>query len=146
MNDRPTAVELVAAARQYLEQELIPTLNDARLRFQTLVAANVLSIVERELQTEEDHLLQERQWLAELLALNAPAPQQLAALRQSVREANEQLCQRIRQGAFDEGSRFLVLSQQLQQVVKRKLEVANPRYLASLDTDNSQPNSSTKGT
>src|SRR5207302_6017650 len=73
MNDRPTAVELVAAARQYLERELIPTLSDARLRFQTLVAANVLSIVERELQTEEDHLLQERQWLAELLELKTPA-------------------------------------------------------------------------
>ena len=44
MNDRPTAAELLAAARQFLEAELIPTLGDARLRFQTLVAANVLAI------------------------------------------------------------------------------------------------------
>src|SRR5438445_9154142 len=113
MNDRPTAGELVAAARQYLEQELIPTLSDARLRFQTLVAANVLSIVERELQTEEDHLVREFQWLAEILELSAPASQQLAALRKSVREANEQLCRQIRQGAFDDRPRFLALSRQL---------------------------------
>jgi hypothetical protein len=139
MNDRPTAAELVAAARQYLEQELIPTLSDARLRFQTLVAANVLSIVERELQTEEDHLAREWEWLAELLEFDAPAVQQLAALRQSVREANDQLCGRIRQGAFDERSRFLALSRQLRQIVERKLEVANPRYLASFYTDSPRP-------
>src|SRR6516164_6110241 len=98
MNDRPAAVELVAATRQYLEKELIPTLSDARLRFQTLVAANVLSIVERELQTEEDHLRQERQWLGELLELDAAAPEQLTALTQDVRAANEQLCRRIQEG------------------------------------------------
>ena len=139
MNDRPTAVELVAAARQYLEQELIPTLSDARLRFQTLVAANVLSIVERELHTEEDHLAGGFRWLAEVLELSEAAPQKLAALRQRVREANEQLCQQIRQGAFDDQPRFLALSRQLRQVVERKLEVANPRYLASFHSDNSQP-------
>jgi len=131
MHDRPTAAELVAAARQYLEGDLLPTLTDARLRFQTLVATNVLAIVERELQTEEQHLLQEWQWLAELLQLKRPVPQLRAALRQGVREANEELCRRIRQGAFDERSRFLALSRQLRPIVERKLEVANPRYLAS---------------
>ena len=131
MNDRPTAAELVAATRQYLEGQLIPTLSDARLRFQTLVAANVLAIVERELQTEEEQLLREWQWLGELLEPKGPAPQRLAALRQSVREGNEELCRRIRRGAFDERSCFLSLSRQLRQVVERKLEIANPRYLAS---------------
>ena len=44
MHDRPTAVELVNAVRQYLESELLPTLTDARFKFQTLIAANVLAI------------------------------------------------------------------------------------------------------
>lgn len=131
MNDRPTATELLAAARQYLEEELIPTLTDARLRFQTLVAANVLAIVERELPAEERHLLQEWEWLAELLDLEGPAPQSLALLRTAVHEANRQLCQRIHQGAFDEPTRFLALSGRLRRIVERKLEVANPRYLAT---------------
>jgi hypothetical protein len=131
MNDRPTSAELIAAARQYLEGELIPTLTDGRLRFQTLVAANVLAIVERELHTEEDHLLQEWQELSRLVELEGQAPQRLPALRQNVHEANVELCRRIRQGAFDECSRFLSLSGRLRQMVERKLEVANPRYLAS---------------
>lgn len=139
MNDRPTAIELVAAARHYLEQELIPTLSDARLRFQTLVTANVLSIVERELQTEEAQLRREWDELATFLDVHVPAPLSLAALRENVRQANEQLCRQIRTGAFDERSRFLALSRQLRQMVQRKLEVANPRYLASFPNSQSQP-------
>jgi Domain of unknown function (DUF6285) len=131
MNDRPTAEELVAAVRQFLEGELIATLTDARLRFQTLVASNVLTIVERELQLEEDQLLREWQWLAEVLELSGPAPERLAALRKALRQANLQLCQRIRQGAFDQHSSFLELTRQLRQSVERKLQVANPRYLAT---------------
>ena len=132
MTDRPTAAELIAATRQFLEGELIPTLTDARLRFQTLVAANVLTIVERELQVEEDDLLREWQWLTEVLEVDGPAPQRLAALRNAVRQGNVQLCLRIRQGAFDQHSSFLTLISQLRQIVERKLEVANPRYLASV--------------
>src|SRR5262249_30276903 len=134
-----TAAELLAAARQYLEQELIPTLTDARLRFQTLVTANVLAIVERELHTEEDQLLCEWQWLSELLSRPAAVPQRLASLRQDVRHANEQLCQRIRQAEFDERSTFLVLSRQLRQIVERKLEIANPRYLSSFSSGSPLP-------
>ena len=131
MNDRPTAEELVAAARQFLEAELIPTLTDARLRFQTLVTANVLSIVERELHAEEEHLLQEWKELAALLELKEEPAQRLTALRQSVHEANEELCRRIRQGLFDEPAAYLSLSGQLRQIVERKLAIANPRYLAA---------------
>jgi hypothetical protein len=46
--DRPTAQELVEAVREFLESELLPTLDDHRLRFRTLVAMNALGIVERE--------------------------------------------------------------------------------------------------
>ena len=46
--DRPTAAELATAVREFLETEILPTLDDHRLRFRTLVAMNALSIVERE--------------------------------------------------------------------------------------------------
>ena len=47
-NERPNARELAAAVRAFLEEEILPTLTDHRLRFRTLVAMNALSIVERE--------------------------------------------------------------------------------------------------
>jgi len=48
VTDRPTAAELATAVREFLEVEILPTLDDHRLRFRTLVAMNALSIVERE--------------------------------------------------------------------------------------------------
>jgi hypothetical protein len=48
VTDRPTAAELATAVREFLEAEILPTLDDHRLRFRTLVAMNALSIVERE--------------------------------------------------------------------------------------------------
>jgi hypothetical protein len=48
VTDRPTATELATAVREFLEAEILPALEDHRLRFRTLVAMNALSIVERE--------------------------------------------------------------------------------------------------
>jgi len=115
----------------YLEKELLPSLTDARLRFQTLVAANVLAIAERELEHDERHLHEEWDWLARLLDLKGPAAERPALLRTSVHAATEQLCGRIRAGAFDEPARFRELAGLLRRSVERKLEIANPRYLAS---------------
>ena len=49
MSDRPTAQELTEAILEFLGGEVLPTLDDQRLRFRTLVAMNALSIVHREL-------------------------------------------------------------------------------------------------
>ena len=49
MAERPTAWELVEATREFIGTELLPTLEDHRLRFRTLVALNALGIAEREL-------------------------------------------------------------------------------------------------
>jgi hypothetical protein len=47
-SDRPSARDLARAAREFLEEEILPAVDDQRLRFRTLVAMNALSIVERE--------------------------------------------------------------------------------------------------
>ena len=54
MSDRPSAGELAAAVREFLESEILPTLDDQRLRFRTLVAMNALGIVERESPPPDD--------------------------------------------------------------------------------------------
>jgi hypothetical protein len=46
--DRPTAAELAESVREFLETEVLPGLDDHRLRFRTLVAMNALGMVERE--------------------------------------------------------------------------------------------------
>jgi hypothetical protein len=132
MNDRPTAAELIDAVRHYLEAELLPVLTDARQRFQALVAANVLAIAGRELAGEEGQLREEWGLLAGLLGAGGPRPEGLTALRQAVRQANARLCERIRAGDFDGPADFRRVSGKVRELVVRKLEVANPRYLASV--------------
>jgi hypothetical protein len=47
-HDRPTGSELATAVHEFLEHEILPLLDDHRLRFRTLVAMNALTIVARE--------------------------------------------------------------------------------------------------
>ncbi len=49
LHDRPTPQELAEAVREFLQAEILPILDDHRLRFRTLVAINGLGIAEREL-------------------------------------------------------------------------------------------------
>jgi hypothetical protein len=133
MHDRPTAQELVSAARLFLESELLPTLTDARLRFQTLVTANVLAIVEREMQSEERDMTEEFQVLGKFLDRAAETPRTVGELKRAVHDMNEAVCRRIREGEFDDESRFHTLSEEVERLVRRKLSVANPKYLAGFD-------------
>jgi Domain of unknown function (DUF6285) len=48
-HDRPTPQELAEAIREFLQEEILPLLDDHRLKFRTLVAINGLGIAEREL-------------------------------------------------------------------------------------------------
>jgi hypothetical protein len=61
VSDRPTAAELVEATREFLEREVLPTLDDGRLRFRTLVAINALGIAQRELESTEEDVLSDEQ-------------------------------------------------------------------------------------
>ena len=49
MSERPTAQELAKAIEEFLSAEILPTLDDHRLRFRMLVALNALGILHREL-------------------------------------------------------------------------------------------------
>jgi multidrug resistance efflux pump len=49
VSERPTPQELAEAIEEFLSGEVLPTLEDRRLRFRMLVALNALGIVGREL-------------------------------------------------------------------------------------------------
>jgi len=127
--DHPTAAELIAAARMQLERNVLPALTEPRLRFQTLVAANVLAIVERELAGGEAQLAAAWQRMAELLGDGATTPPAGAELRAAVAAQNLALCSAIRAGAFDAGPQRQALLTHLRRTAEAELAVANPRYL-----------------
>ncbi len=74
MSERPTPEELAEVIEEFLAGEILPTLDDPRLRFRTLVALNALGIVRRELGKlpREDDAAQ-RQLAARIRRSDVPA-------------------------------------------------------------------------
>jgi len=111
-HDLPTAAQLVEAVREWIESDLTDELG-GRARFHARVAANMLAIVERELDLGSGHA------------------EQHAARLQDLGVADErELADRIRAGEFDD--RAGELRAALRETVHDKLEVANPKYLRQL--------------
>jgi hypothetical protein len=74
VSDRPTPQELAEAIEEFLAGEILPTLEDPRLRFRMLVALNALGIVRRELAKlppEDD--AEQRELAARIRADDVPA-------------------------------------------------------------------------
>jgi hypothetical protein len=128
MFDHPTAAELIAAARIQLEQQVIPSIAEPRLRFQTLVAANVLAIVERELAAGDAYLAAAWQRAATLQGDMAEQPAG-EMLRAAVARQARRLCEDIRAGAYDQPPRSRALLAHLRRCAEEQLLVANPRFL-----------------
>ncbi len=128
MQDHPTVAQLLDAVRRYLEEEIVPN-TDGRRQFLARVSANTLQIVLRELEAEEEHL--EREW-AGLERLLGPMarPATRAELRAALRARNEELCRRIRAGEADGGEWSRRVWEHVRTVVRDKISVTNPGFLA----------------
>ena len=128
MQDRPTSIELLEAAADFVDREIVPAIEGAR-QFQARVVANVMRIVAREIQHEDPAARIEVKALARLLGRDAPHLHSLEDLRKASANMGEELSARIRAGDADSGSwRSEVLSV-VRQSVEDKLRIANPRYL-----------------
>ena len=128
MQDRPTAPELLDAVREFIATELLPTVGDARLHFRTLVAANLLDMLRRELALEPALLRAQWERLTALLGDAGPPPPNEHALATVVAARQAALCDLIRENRAPSGT-FGVVTE----AVRAKLEIANPRYLASFE-------------
>jgi hypothetical protein len=109
LHGRPTAAELVAAVREFLESDVMAA-TEGRVQFHTRVSVNALRMVEREL---------------EVGALQGEA--HAAALARLGVADEAELAKAIRDGVLDDRhDEVLAL---VRESVRAKVEVANPRYL-----------------
>jgi hypothetical protein len=125
VNDRPTAEELLRAVERFLEREVVPRL-DGVPKFHARVAANVVAMVAREIETADAHERGEWLRLGELLGSDAPCPEGRDARRDALAERNRALVARIRAGDADAGPFRAELLAHLRRTVAEKLEVAKP--------------------
>lgn len=127
MQDRPTQDELLAAVERFLTDEIVPNIEGSR-SFHARVAANVIGIIRRELENEEEHL--EREW-AGLDSILDPAvrPSGRAELLEVLAARNEELCERIRRGDADGDPLRNAVLAHTRRTVRDKLLVTNPGWL-----------------
>jgi alcohol dehydrogenase class IV len=128
MQDRPTSVELLEAAADFVDREIVPAIEGAR-QFQARVVANVMRIVAREIQQEDPAVRIEVKSLARLLGRDGPHLHNLDDLRKASASMGEELSARIRAGDADSGSWRAEVLSVVRQSVEDKLRIANPRYL-----------------
>jgi hypothetical protein len=107
-HDAPTAMELLEAVREWIEDEVIPA-TDGRLRFHARVASNVLGMVEREIELGPAQHAAHRERLARLGVAD-----------------DAELAAAIRARRFDD--RADEVRMLLAAAVADKLSVANPTY------------------
>jgi hypothetical protein len=124
MQDRPHAAELAQAVREFIETEVLPEIDDPRLRFRTLVAANGLGILEREIALGAQLVRREVSSLTRLLGRADPLPDDPLDLRRLAGDLNRELVRRIRAGDIPDGTPAHLMA-----TVADKLRVASPRYL-----------------
>ena len=118
--DRPDGAELLEAAAQSLREEVLPAVPPEH-RLTLLMALNAMGIAERELRDP-----------------GAPGESQSAALQGLLGQAaageghdagDRLLAEKIRAGRFDEGPGATALHAVLSADVRRRLAIANPKYL-----------------
>jgi hypothetical protein len=130
MQDRPTSVELLEAAADFVESELVPAIQGAR-QFQARVVANVMRIVAREIKMEDPLVRSEVKALALLLRRDKPHLHSLDDLHKAAASMGEELTAKIRAGEADDGDWRGEVLAVVRQSVEDKLRIANPRYLES---------------
>ena len=125
MNDQPSAEDLLRAVERFLERDVVPRLEGVP-KFHARVAANVVAMVAREIETEDAQQRGEWQRLGALLHRGEPFPEERAARRSGLLARNEELVRRIRAGEADAGPARAALLEHLRETVADKLAVARP--------------------
>ena len=119
--DRASAEELLGGVEAFLRKDVLPQLSGASI-YQCRVAANILSIVQRELAQGDKADSAELQGLQSLLGREGEGSNSAAQLD----DLNAELCDSIRSGKLD-GQRSAVLSH-VRTSLQNKLAIANPKY------------------
>ena len=107
LHDRPTAIELIEAVREYLERDVMAA-TDGRVQFHARVAINALNIVQRELEHPD------------LVGAHSERLQALGF------ESDAELAAAIRRGDLDD--RYDEVKAAIKRSVDDKLRIANPNY------------------
>lgn len=128
MQDRPDLDAMLDALARFLDQEAVPACSDPAVAFRLRIAAHLSAMAAREVRHETRNDAAELDALETLLgvgeAVIGPDRSDRQSRRQAIRGLERLLCEQIADGSVNADATFATLRANL----RRKLEVANPRF------------------
>jgi hypothetical protein len=126
VQDRPTAAEILATVGEYLQQDVLPVV-DGSLRYQTLVAANLITLLGRELDAGDGPARREYAELTALIdtATDSDSEQPVSA---GLDELNAALQARLLAEELPDPQFLRRARDVLERAVRDKLAVNKPGY------------------
>ncbi len=117
--NRPAKEEILEGVVMFLKEKLAPKLKGST-RFQALISASLLEIVLREIALDPEEFFKQEE-LDRLLGSDVGKDLPLA-------EKESILCERIREGGFDEGEARKALLDYLKKELQYKIQIDNPKW------------------
>jgi len=128
MQDRPSATEILVTLGEYLDQEVLP-ITDGALRYKTLVAANLIKVLERELAAGDAPRRRERARLIELLGDPGAGPEPHGAdLDAELVRLNDELQRRLLAPQLPPRAFLLAARDAMEASVLDNLAINKPGY------------------
>ncbi len=136
MQQRPSKIALLQAVAQFLVSEVYPRIDDKRLNFRVLIAANLANVVATEIESDravsEDEIGRLRALMPEVAGTSAdrlsdPDRQELLG------RLNQELVLRIRGNRL--GDREKLVWAHVKETLKQTLTIVNPRFDTSAEIE-----------
>ena len=142
MLDQPNISQLLQAVRGYLQNEVVPANQvDGKQPEAALLAIRILSMVEREIQMDADHLKAEWARLNFVQNTTPTIPADSNEAKAALTERNRKLCEEITAGRYDYAPARAALFEHLLMTTRAQLEVANPDFLQALAAEDEKQSS-----
>jgi hypothetical protein len=129
MRDRPNGADLLAIARDTYLDEVLPHVPKEK-RYAGLMVANAMAIARREIESGDEHLVQELVRLAGIYREEPPSVSDTTTLVRELERLNRRLAADIRTGEFDSaGPHRDAVRRHLEETTIQKLRENNPKHL-----------------
>lgn len=127
MQYKPSNQELLEAIAEFLRKDILTIVKDNdELSYKTLISWNMLNVVMRDLEREEEKLIQEIERLSELLNIPVEIPLTLKQKKQYVIHLNQKLCEIIKTQKIHKNH---PIWEHTKKTIIDNLSISNPRFI-----------------
>lgn len=127
MQYKPSNEDLLEAIAEFLRKDILNLVKDNdELSYKTLISWNMLNVVIRDLEREEEKIILEIERLSELLNLPVEIPLTLKEKKQYVIKLNQKLCEFIKNNKIHKNH---PIWEHTKKTLIDNLSISNPRFI-----------------